>query len=96
MTCEHLRSLEEAIIASGIQETFRGQAWSKNCREWVYFDCYIDLVSVREHFTFADCVKEHSHRGTHDGRESGFECSLCHDGIMGAYEPLAEIPVFRG
>lgn len=96
MTCEHLRTLENAIIAAEIQETFRGQAWSNNCREWVYFNCYIDTAAVRQHFALADCVKEHSHRGTHDGQETGFECSLCHDGIMGAYEPVAGLPIFRG
>lgn len=96
MTCEHLRALEDAIIAAGIKETFRGQPWSKNCREWVYFDCYIDAAGVRRHFALADCVKEHSHRGTHDGQESGFVCSLCHDGIIGEYEPRTGLPIFEG
>jgi hypothetical protein len=96
MTCEHLRALEEAIIAAGLKETFRGQAWSKNCREWVYFECYIDPASVRLHFALAACVHEHSHRGTHDGQESGFVCSQCWDAIIGAYEPRAGLPVFRG
>jgi hypothetical protein len=86
MTCEHLRALEEAIIAAGMRETFRGEAWSKNCREWVYFDCYIDTEAVRGRFTLADCVQEHVHRGTHDGCERGFECTACWDGVMGLYE----------
>ena len=47
MTCEHLRPLEQAIIGCGIRETFRGSAWSKNCREWVYFDCYLDIETIR-------------------------------------------------
>ncbi len=41
MTCEHLRSLEQAMIAGGMRETFRGQAWSNDCREWVYFQCLL-------------------------------------------------------
>ncbi|MBZ5520698.1 MAG: hypothetical protein LAP21_00430 [Acidobacteriia bacterium] len=94
MTCEHLKALEEAIIAAGMRETYRGQAWSNNCREWVYFDCYIDIEAVRKKFTLADCVHDHIHRGTHDGRERGLECTICHDGIMGSYEPGAR--VFRG
>jgi hypothetical protein len=96
MTCEHLRALEEAIVAGGIQETFRGQPWSNNCREWVYFNCYIDAAAVRQHFSLAECVQDHSHRGTHDGQESGFVCSQCWDGIIGAYEPVAGLPVFKG
>ena len=46
MICEHLRALEQAILARGIRETFRGKAWSQNCREWVYFDCFIDTAAV--------------------------------------------------
>jgi hypothetical protein len=96
MTCEHLRQLEDAMIAAGIRETYRGQPWSNNCREWVYFDCFMDVDAVRHRFTFAACVKEHAHRGTHDGRERGLECTECHDAVMGAYEPNDGVPVFRG
>ncbi len=96
MTCEHLRQLEDAMIAAGIRETYRGQPWTNNCREWVYFDCFIDTDAVRQSFTFTSCVSEHAHRGTHDGQERGFECSECHDGIMGVYEPNDGVPVFRG
>ena len=95
MICEHLKPLEEAILAKGIRETFRGAAWSQNCREWVYFDCYIDTASVRARFALAACVEEHVHRGTHDGQERGFVCSRCHDGIMGRYELAPEAVVFR-
>ena len=95
MTCEHLLPLEQAIIARGIPETFRGQSWSLNCREWVYFDCFIDLESVRSRFTLADCVHDHVHRGTHDGQERGFVCSQCHDGIMGRYDETPGAVVFK-
>jgi len=95
MLCEHLRPLEEAIVAAGVRETFRGKAWSMNCREWVYFDCYIDTDSVSRAFSFPDCVKVHAHRGTHDGQERGFECAQCHDAIMGAYEPRPGMKVFQ-
>jgi len=96
MTCEHLRPLEQALLARGIPETFRGQAWSGNCREWVYFNCFIDTAAVRRSLDFPPCVVEHSHRGTHDGQERGFVCEECHDGIMGNYEPTAGAPVFSG
>ena len=96
MTCEHLRGLEQAILAHGIRETFRGQSWSMNCREWVYFDCFIDAESVRSKFPLAECVQEHVHRGTHDGKERGFVCSQCNDGIMWSYDLRPEAVVFRG
>jgi len=76
MICEHLRPLEQAMLARGIRETFRGQAWSMNCREWVYFDCFIDAASVRASFAMDDCVYEHLHRGTHDGQEASSVLSV--------------------
>lgn len=96
MTCEHLRSLEQAIKARGIRETYRGQPWTTNCREWVYFDCFIDQGAVRSRVALADCVEDHVHRGTHDGQERGFYCSQCHDGVMGRYEPASDGTVFAG
>jgi len=90
MVCEHLRQLEEEIITSGIAETYRGEAWSRACREWVYFDCYLDRASIRERIAFADCVVDHDHLGTHDGQESGFYCNVCKDGIMGVHEVSRE------
>ena len=96
MTCEHLRPLEQAMLSGGMRETYRGQAWSKNCREWVYFDCFIDTASIRQKFNLAICVSEHAHRGTHDGQERGFVCSTCWDAIMGAYESSTGLAVFRG
>ena len=96
MTCEHLRALEQALIDRGIKETYRGQAWSNNCREWVYFDCTIDTQAVMKEFALAECVKVHVHRGTHDGSERGFYCEQCRDGVMGLYEPGPNTLVFRG
>jgi hypothetical protein len=96
MTCEHLKPLEQAILARGIAETSRGQAWSRNCREWVYFACFIDTDAVRRSLALPACVTEHAHRGTHDGEERGLVCSQCHDAVMGRYEPTAGVPVFSG
>jgi hypothetical protein len=96
MVCEHLAQLEKALESSGIEETFRGQAWSRNCREWVYFRCWLDREALRQRFSFAPCVVDHAHRGTHDGQEAGFVCTTCHDAIIGAYEAQpGSLPVFR-
>jgi hypothetical protein len=85
MLCEHLAELEQAIIAAGIPITFRGQPWSSNCREWVYFACWLDRPAIRERFALADCVVDHDHLGTHDGQEAGLVCSSCHDAVMGVH-----------
>ena len=86
MVCEHLRQLEEELIALGIREIFRGKAWTRNCREWVYFDCYLDRASIRGRIAFDPCVADHDLLGCHEGRESGFVCEKCNDAIMGVHE----------
>ncbi len=96
MVCEHLIALEREILAHGIAETYRGQAWSQNCREWVYVDCVLDVASLRARFTFDPCVEDHEHRGTHDGSEAGLVCSLHQDAIMGLHpaQPAGR-PIYR-
>lgn len=96
MVCEHLRPLEELLITRGIPVTFRGQAWSMNCREWVYFDCFLDTDAIRKEMTFPLSVQDHSHRGTHDGQERGLVCTQCHDAIIGLYEPAFGKAIFKG
>jgi len=94
MLCAHLAPLEAALLASDMRETYRGQPWSQNCREWVYFDGFLDLPRIRAQFALADVVEDHTHRGTHDGQEHGLVCSLCHDAVMGLIAPAPGIPVF--
>ncbi len=86
MICEHLRELEAALLAGGFRETYRGRPWSRNCREWVYFDAYLPPENVRARFTLAPCVQDHAHRGTHDGQEAGFVCNEHWDAILGVHE----------
>jgi hypothetical protein len=86
MTCEHLRELEAEMISVGLRETFRGAAWSEGCREWVYFDCWLDRPSIRRRLALADCVHDHDHLGTHSGQEAGFVCIRCNDAIMGVHK----------
>ena len=85
MICEHLRSLEQELLAASVRETYRGQAWTDNCREFVYFDCLLDREALRERLRLPDCVKDSDHLGTHSGEEYGFTCSVCLDGIMGLH-----------
>ena len=85
MLCEHLQALEKEMIAAGFEVTFRGQAWTKNCREWVYFDCYLDRDAIRKRMDLASCIEDHEHAGTHDGQEAGLYCTECKDAIMGIH-----------
>ena len=95
MTCSHLSELERALLDAGVPETSRGQAWSENCREWVYFDCILDLIRLRARFGLPDVVRDHDHVGTHDGCERGFDCTECRDGIMGRHPIHGPSTLFR-
>ena len=81
--CEHLKPLEDSLIEKGYKITTRGQVWSQNCREWVYFDFKLIKEEILRDHKFADCIEYHEHHGTHDGSEAGFICNKCKDGVMG-------------
>jgi hypothetical protein len=93
MVCEHLKPLEEALHAAGIRETARGQLWSKNCREFVYFNAVLDIETLKARFTFAPCVEVSENLDPRSGTERGFWCSEHQDGVMGA---LDGAPRFAG
>ncbi|HVF18095.1 MAG TPA: hypothetical protein VNA21_14340 [Steroidobacteraceae bacterium] len=86
MVCDHLAALETALIEAAVPVTFRGAPWSNNCREWVYFSAQLDTASLQERFKFADCVSIHINTDSKSGRERGFECTQCHDAVMGLFE----------
>ncbi len=86
MVCEHLRKVEVAVVASGATETFRGQAWTDNCREWVYFDRVLDLAGLRSRLDLDPCVVDHENTDPKSGTERRLVCTQHHDGIIGLYE----------
>ena len=88
--CEHLIDIERELKAQGFKETFRGQPWSKNCREWVYYDCYLDTKSIRNRFKLPDFVIDHSNDDPRSGLEAGLVCEQCHDAIVGAHSSQSE------
>lgn len=92
MVCSHLAALERALLDSRAQETERGQLWSKNCREWVYFNVVLDVAALQKRFAFDPCVTVHENLDPRSGTERGFYCSSCHDGVMGRLDGAA---VFR-
>ena len=96
MVCEHLAPLERELLTAGLPVSFRGQAWTEQCREWVYFQCYLDRPAIRRRLALTECIRDHDHLGTHDGQEAGFVCAFCHDGIMGVHSSYAAgVRVFR-
>ncbi len=83
MLCEHLIELENALKEAGFVETCRGQVWTRNCREWVYFDVVMDIDKIRQDFALAPCVHMHENLDPKSGTERGLVCDTCRDAIMG-------------
>jgi len=81
--CIHLFPLEQEIKSKGIRETFRGQAWTDNCREWIYFDCYLDVEQIKQRLALPDFIEHHVNEDPKSGYEEGLVCTLCHDAIIG-------------
>lgn len=92
MLCHCLAPLEQELVAADVVETYRGQAWSKNCREWAYFDVVLDTDALTARFSFPPCVAVHENTDPKSGFERGFVCSEHHDAIMGR---IANAPAFR-
>lgn len=88
--CEHLIILDKELRSIGVKETFRGQPWSKNCREWVYYDCAFDFEKIRARLNLPDFVVTHSNDDPRSGLEAGFVCSQCNDGVIGAHPSVAK------
>jgi hypothetical protein len=83
MVCQHLAKLEEALLKANVKETYRGQAWSNNCREWIYFDIVLQIESLSARLQLPSCVRIHENLDSKSGQERGFVCEICKDGIMG-------------
>ncbi len=92
MLCACLAPLEQEIIASGAAETSRGQAWSLNCREWVYFNLTLDTDALAARFSFPPSVAVHENADPRSGLERGFVCNAHHDAIMGR---ISGAPAYR-
>jgi hypothetical protein len=84
--CEHLTFLENELKSKVLKETYRGQPWSDNCREWVYYDCVLDVEKLKLRYNFASCVTISRNDDQRSGRELGFYCEQCHDAVMGLHQ----------
>ena len=49
--CEHLRPVAEYLAAQGAKINYAGQAWSNNCRVWIYYDVLLDCEALIRRFS---------------------------------------------
>lgn len=90
MVCEHLRALEDELIARGHKVDYRSPSSSGGTHERIYFDVVFDTEALQKRFAFASCVQVSSYLGKHDGAEHGFECVEHHDAILGRHPSMYE------
>jgi hypothetical protein len=83
--CEHLRPVEDLLRGQGIRITFAGQAWSRNCRFWLYFDTLLDCEALKQQLRLGERVVIHVNDDPRSGREKGLVCSACHDAVVGRH-----------
>ncbi|MBK8352728.1 MAG: hypothetical protein IPP60_02455 [Sphingobacteriales bacterium] len=83
--CIHLKSLEDFLKSENIAEVYRGQVWSKNCREWIYYDAILNPQKLKEKFHFDATIIIHDYKDNKVGSELGLVCTLCNDAIMGVH-----------
>ena len=83
--CEHLQPLEDYLKKKHITETFRGHAWSEHCREWIYFDCFLETERLKTKLGLPTFVVTHENTDLKSGMELGLVCNECNDAIMGLH-----------
>lgn len=87
MICKHLQPVEMQILKHNVKETYRGSpGWGDDYKNWVYYDCYIDTISILKRLNLNKCVTNYEYNGMHAGAENGFFCKTCKDGIMGVHK----------
>jgi hypothetical protein len=59
--CIHLKQLEDYITSKGITETWRGQAWTNNSREWIYFACILETQVLKKKLQLEPCIETHDY-----------------------------------
>ncbi len=88
--CEHLRSLEDPLVAQGHKITFAGQPWSANCRYWITFDVLLDCAALKKRLKLGDGVTVHVNDDPRSGREKGLVCEACKDAVIGVHPEEAK------
>jgi hypothetical protein len=83
--CEHLRALEDELVAGGRKIAYAGQPWTENCRYWITFDVLLDCEALKKRLKLADVVTVHSNDDPRSGREKGLFCEACKDAVIGAH-----------
>ena len=96
MICDHLRPLEERILSRGFVESERGSPWSRDCREWVTYNCDVRVIAKLEGVDIPACVKHYENSDIHFGSETGLVCHEHHDALISGVLSGPADPAYLG
>ena len=83
--CEHLRALEDELVASGRKIPYAGRPRSAHCRYWIAFDVLLDCGALKKRPKLGDGVTVHVNDDPRSGREIGLVYGACKDAIIGVH-----------
>jgi tetratricopeptide (TPR) repeat protein len=91
--CEHLKRVEDYLVALGIKILDPAWRFGPNGEITVHYDAWLDISSLREKFQLDPCVgiSEWDDRRGSDGR--GFVCTVHQDSIEGYYHRRPDTPI---
>jgi len=83
--CEHLRPLEEAIVAAGVQFGPIISPYSENRTTWFMCDATFDEPALRKRLLLPEFVTYAEYDGRVAGSDATFACARCDHAILGCH-----------
>ena len=69
---------------------------ASNSREWVYYDCVLNMQEIRVRFELPGFIEAHINDDFKSGPERGFVCTRCQDAVISIYPNTKKCPlIFR-
>jgi hypothetical protein len=87
--CEHLRPIEEAIVAAGVQFGPILSPYGENRTTWFMCDATFDEPSLRTRLALPEFVTYSEYDGRVAGSDATFACTRCDHAILGCHPNYA-------
>ncbi len=88
--CEHLRPVEEAVLAAGVRFGPIMSPWCNDSTTWFMCAATFDEPSLRKRLELPDFVRYSEYDGRVAGADATFACTRCDHAILGLH------PLFAG
>ena len=78
-----IREMAEYFHNQRIPITYFGKAWGGCVNNWIYFDTYFDIETLKKDFQLDSNMDVHENLDPKSGMERGFVDVITGEGIMG-------------